>query len=488
MENFDRRMLLAGLGLVGAAAAASAGAGTLNPPPGPVAPTGKTTDEIEPRVAVQSLAGDVFSVHLITQPGSYYLLGNINGRPGRAAVAIAAGNVTLDLCGFALIGVAGSFAGIELRDSTQIVVRNGSIRTFDQSGISTFGTLTRHVRIEGIGISNIVSGAGISVDGSHVRDCELTSIGGPGIFVSTTSGLVERCVVSGCSSSGIVAKTVTSCTVFNVVSTAGSAAGILASIVSDCSVDTVSGSTSSTGISQAQAATGCTIRNVGLTTSTASTIGAHANSAFGLDVRDIRGAGPVAGILGNTVSNCNVVNLVQGASTATMTGIVADVITACRVDTITGLSTTPTSGILDARVVRDCAVSSISNTGPGFAFGLNKTNNNAGSIENCVFQSCGDVAVSVGARQRIVGCTIEIAITGILANNVRNVIDGNTIDSCTTGISVTSGTNTANALVVRNQVRNCTNNFVLDTPCQFGPTVSATGQIASTNPWANFTD
>ena len=79
MENLDRRMLLAGLGLVGAAAAASAGAGTLNPPPGPVAPTGKTTDEIEPRVAVQSLAGDATSVHLISQPGSYYVLGNING-------------------------------------------------------------------------------------------------------------------------------------------------------------------------------------------------------------------------------------------------------------------------------------------------------------------------------------------------------------------------------------------------------------------------
>ena len=49
MENLERRMRLAGLGLVGAAAAASASvaqAGTLNPPPGPVAPTGKTTDEI----------------------------------------------------------------------------------------------------------------------------------------------------------------------------------------------------------------------------------------------------------------------------------------------------------------------------------------------------------------------------------------------------------------------------------------------------------
>jgi hypothetical protein len=139
-------------------------------------------------------------------------------------------------------------------------------------------------------------------------------------------------------------------------------------------------------------------------------------------------------------------------------------------------------------VVRDCAVSSISNTGSGLAFGLLKTNNNAGSIENCVFQSCGDIAVSVGARQRIVGCTIFFALTGIAATDVRNVVDGNTVDSCTTGIRISSGGNGAQALVVRNQVRNCTTNFLLDTPCQFGPTVSATGQIASTNPWANFTD
>jgi hypothetical protein len=37
-------------------------------------------------------------------------------------------------------------------------------------------------------------------------------------------------------------------------------------------------------------------------------------------------------------------------------------------------------------------------------------------------------------------------------------------------------------------VRNCTTDFQLDPPCQSGPVVSAVGVIASTNPWANFTD
>jgi parallel beta-helix repeat protein len=113
-----------------------------------------------------------------------------------------------------------------------------------------------------------------------------------------------------------------------------------------------------------------------------------------------------------------------------------------------------------------------------------------GSIENCVFRSCGNVAVSVVGQQRIVGNNISIAATGILATGAVNVIDGNTIDSCTAaGISVTSGANTAQALVVRNQVRNCTTNFLLDAPCQSGPVIIATGTIASaTNSWANFTD
>jgi len=94
----------------------------------------------------------------------------------------------------------------------------------------------------------------------------------------------------------------------------------------------------------------------------------------------------------------------------------------------------------------------------------------------------------VGARQRIVGCNISNSTTGILAADVRNVIDGNTVDTCTTGIKVVSGANTASALVIRNQVRNCTTNFSLDAPCQSGPVVNAIGTIASTNPWANFTD
>src|SRR5438552_610996 len=50
-------------------------AGSLAPPAGPVAPTMKPLDEIEPRIAIDAIntAGDAGSIFKVTQPGSYYL-------------------------------------------------------------------------------------------------------------------------------------------------------------------------------------------------------------------------------------------------------------------------------------------------------------------------------------------------------------------------------------------------------------------------------
>lgn len=82
-------------------------AGKLEPSVPPV-PTMKTLDEVEPRMAVQSLSGDANSQYIISQPSSYYLAGNITGEPNKCGIMIAANNVTVDLMGFGLIGVPGS--------------------------------------------------------------------------------------------------------------------------------------------------------------------------------------------------------------------------------------------------------------------------------------------------------------------------------------------------------------------------------------------
>src|SRR5688572_4518206 len=80
--------------------------GTLNPP-GTPAPTMKTLQQIEPRVPVTTAGTSADYEFIISQPGSYYLQGNLlvtrtNG------IRIAAEGVTLDLNGFEIRRTAGA--------------------------------------------------------------------------------------------------------------------------------------------------------------------------------------------------------------------------------------------------------------------------------------------------------------------------------------------------------------------------------------------
>src|SRR6476619_6633553 len=67
-------------------------------PPGAPAPTMKTLDQIEPRTAITSLP------ITISNPGSYYLTGNVTATADGTAITIAADNVTIDLNTFTLSG------------------------------------------------------------------------------------------------------------------------------------------------------------------------------------------------------------------------------------------------------------------------------------------------------------------------------------------------------------------------------------------------
>src|SRR3954470_21985484 len=80
--------------------AAGGRAGPLNPPAGAVAPTMKTLQDVEPRTPIQSLSGSAAASYVITQPGSYYLTGNIVRTPNKHGIQVLADNVTIDLAGF----------------------------------------------------------------------------------------------------------------------------------------------------------------------------------------------------------------------------------------------------------------------------------------------------------------------------------------------------------------------------------------------------
>src|SRR3990170_4156468 len=116
-----------------------ASAGSLTPPAGPITSTMKTLTEVEPRIAINATntPGDADSLFKITQPGSYFLTGNITGLIGKHGVEIAASGITLDLNGFDLVGVAGSLDGVSVTvgSLTNIAVVHGSVRSWGGEGV-----------------------------------------------------------------------------------------------------------------------------------------------------------------------------------------------------------------------------------------------------------------------------------------------------------------------------------------------------------------
>ncbi len=201
LPAWDRRALLAGLGglAAGAFVASRAGAGPLDPPDGPVAPTGKPLADLEPRTAIsdEHTPGDRDSVYRITQPGSYYLTGPVAGQSGKHGIKIEADDVTLDLMGFAVRGVRGSLDGIATggQARTRISIRNGIITGFDGDGIDVVegGAPTHSALIEGIHAA-ANGGHGLSVwDGAVIARCTASHNALRGISANA------NCVVSACS-------------------------------------------------------------------------------------------------------------------------------------------------------------------------------------------------------------------------------------------------------------------------------------------------
>jgi len=171
-------------------------AGPLDPPAGPITSSYKTLTEVEPRVAINvaNTPGDGNSVFKITQPGSYYLTGNITGVSGKRGIEIAASNVTIDLMGFTLQGVAGSLDGIAT-DTTcnALTVRNGTVSGWEQTGIDlTDGGTGLGSLVEGVTVAeNSVSGMRVN-DNAVVRGCVAANNGQDGI-AAPSNAAIEAC-------------------------------------------------------------------------------------------------------------------------------------------------------------------------------------------------------------------------------------------------------------------------------------------------------
>ena len=196
-------------------------AGPLNPPAGAVSPTYKTLTEVEPRIAVSAAntPGDADSLFKITQPGSYYLAGNISGVANKHGVEIATGNVTLDLNGFDLVGPggAGTFDGVSVTvsDIVNVCVMNGNVRNWPGDGVNiglsfTDGSRVDSIRSSGngaIGISagrdNVVTNCSAAQNGSFgIRVAGSTSIIGCTAARNANDGIstLGDCTISDCTS------------------------------------------------------------------------------------------------------------------------------------------------------------------------------------------------------------------------------------------------------------------------------------------------
>lgn len=162
--------------------------GPLDPPPGPVAPTPGP----EPRTALSqtSTPGDAAAVFRITRPGSYYLAANLAGESGKSGIVITADDVTLDLMGFSLSGVAGSRDGVRVEGArSNIAVRNGTLRGWGATGFE--GAEMKSGTLESLNASG--GTVGITC-GSNVRLTRCLATENQSLGLGTGSG----CVLTEC--------------------------------------------------------------------------------------------------------------------------------------------------------------------------------------------------------------------------------------------------------------------------------------------------
>ena len=164
-------------------------------PPGAPAPTMKSLDQIEPRTPIASVP------FTIASPGSYYVTTNLTGASGLSGITISNNNVTLDLNGFALLGVPGSLYAVAFANSqTNVIVRNGTMTGW-RMGVHEVGGNSRNVVLDGLAIFGSATD-GILIDSAAtLRNCVCSS--NEAIGISITGGEITDCTAGYNVNSGI---------------------------------------------------------------------------------------------------------------------------------------------------------------------------------------------------------------------------------------------------------------------------------------------
>jgi parallel beta-helix repeat protein len=387
-------------------------------PPGAPAPTMKSLDQVEPRTIVNAVntPGDSLALFKITNSGSYYLTGNVNGVSSKSGIFISADNVTLDLNGFAIVGVSGAGTGIYVFPGhANICIRNGAVANWPSSGVSA--ATTSNSRFEGLRIS----GNGFK-----------------GLFAG------ENCLVSDCAARGNIDDGMTigqGSTVRGCVASANGGVGI--SLAEGCTIkDSTASSNSLSGITTGTAGSvsGCTARTNGLTGilvgggSIVSQSTAEANAGDGFLATEgstissciARGNGG-SGI--NTYSACTIQNTtaLNNAGHGIYPSVNCSVI-GCLAINNAGTAISSSS----VNTIKDCTVSGNAN---GISVGSDCV------ISGCTATGTGTHGIVTGARATITGCTVSSSSSdGIYTSTDCTVTGCSASSNGGAGIAVGSGT------------------------------------------------
>ena len=475
-------------------------AGDLTPPPGAPSPTMKTLDEIEARTPVQSLSGDANSLYIIDQPGSYYLTDNITGEAGKNGILITVGDVTLDLNGFALIGVSSSYDGVILDDGTtakltDVTVCNGSIRGWGIYGIRAVDV--QNGRIADITVSSPDAG-GIEAHNCIVTACVAYESHASSWGIVATGGVMSHCAAFNCLGYGLLAQ---SGALLTQSTAKGNGTGIVASggaIVRDCTAtdNTVNYSVEPGSFGAARPV---------------HTLAGDANSIYVIDepgsyclTHNITG---VSGKHGIVITADEVTLDLGGFSLVGAAGAAHGI----------WVSESNTRNVtIRNGFIRSWPLLQIN--GQSIARGTIENVHTSGlggggvAVKHCIITGCSFNDSSDGGLQgeycKIFNCTAHDNVgTGIYAP-FESVVSGCTAVGNAIGISGSAGTVVENnsvqenatgisvgysCLVVRNNARgNTTVNYNIDASSSHGPivNVAGVGDISGTtgadHPWANF--
>ncbi len=170
----------------------------------------------------------------IDWPATVTLAGTLTGVPGQNGITIASDDVTVDLAGHALVGVAGSLEGISGGGAARnnIHITNGVVRNWAADGID-LGSGENHL-LSGV-YAHANTGLGIRCGlNAVVETCTTSDNGSSGI--DCRSGVVTSCTAYQNGSNGIVVAN--SGTITNSSTLLNTATGITAgvgSVVANCS-------------------------------------------------------------------------------------------------------------------------------------------------------------------------------------------------------------------------------------------------------------